>query len=43
MSWQGRRLVVAEQVALSGNWGKKEEFVTFGRRGRKLRRTTRMS
>jgi len=36
----GRKTGLAEQRALVGTQG--EEFLTFGRRGRQLRRTTRM-
>jgi len=42
MSWQGSS-GLAEQRALSGTQEKKGEFMTFGRRGRPLRRTTRMA
>ena len=39
----GSKTSLAEQRALAGTWAKKGEFMTFGRRGRPLRRTTRMS
>ena len=34
---------LAEQRALAGTQEKKKEFITFGRRNRQLRRTTKMS
>ena len=39
----GKKTSLAEQRALAGTQGKKKEFMTFGRRARQLRRTTRMS
>jgi len=39
----GNKTGLAEQRALTGTQGKKGEFMSFERRGRPLRRTTRMS
>lgn len=33
---------LAEKVALAGTQGERKEFTSFGKRGRQLRRTTRM-
>jgi len=38
----GKTTSLAERRALSGTQKKKGEFKTFGRRGRQLKRTTRM-
>ena len=38
----GKKAGLAEQRTLAGTQEKKREFMTFGRRGRPLRRTTRM-
>jgi len=39
----GRKIGLAEHRVLSVSQEKKKHFVTFERRGRQLRRTTRMS